>query len=73
VSAILAEMHRDPIRTRTLGGQGKRHRIGLDRATARRVRVAIARLTQRCAVIDIDAEKNRARNGGEQRGHCGYS
>ena len=56
MSAILAQMHRDPIGAGALRVQRKRDRIGLDRAAGRGPRIAKTGLTDCGTVVDIDAE-----------------
>jgi len=55
---ILAEMHRDPIGAGALGVQRKRDRIGLDGTAHGPGGLAVAGLTDRRTVVDIDAEVN---------------
>jgi len=55
---ILAQMHRDSIGAGALGVQRKRDWIGLDGTAHGRGGLAVAGLTDRGTVIDIDAEVN---------------
>gem|GEM_PF-112979 len=58
MAAILAQMRSDATRSSGLGHEGERNYIRLHNWVSRVAHVAVTRLPQRRAVVDIEAEKN---------------